>query len=278
MSSVRERLARHGLRANRKLGQNFLLDPALAARLAEQAGVGPSDAVIEIGTGLGVMTRALAVRARKVLSIEVDAGLVRALAAEDDLPAHVELRHGDALDADFAALARDLGRPVRVVGNLPYSISSPLLRRLLDARGELADWSVMVQREVGERLRGTPGTRDYGSLAVLHQLCVRIEKVRELRPGCFHPRPKVLSVFLRLHPRADSPLGPGELPWLERVVRAAFATRRKLLANALRKAELGVSRERIEAAFRELGLDRQVRAEALDPDTLLALARALESA
>jgi 16S rRNA (adenine1518-N6/adenine1519-N6)-dimethyltransferase len=274
--SVRAFLAKHGLAANRDLGQNFLVDESLALRLVTLAGVEAEDAVIEVGTGLGVMTRALAARARRVVTIEVDAGLVRALREEKSLPETVELRHADVLDLDLAELTATLGPSVRVVGNLPYSISSPLLRRLLDLRGALRGWSVMLQRELAERLVAEPGSRTYGSLTVLHRLTVKVERVMELKPGCFFPVPAVTSSFLRVTPRADAGLDKDDLLRVERVVRAAFGTRRKTLSNALRGG-LGedVDPARIEAALTEAGLDRGLRAERVEPARFMALARAL---
>jgi len=274
--AVRAFLARHGLAANRELGQNFLVDDALAARLVTLSGVEPEETVIEIGTGLGVMTRALAARARRVGSLEIDAGLVRALREEALLPANVELRHEDALDIDIGALAVSLGGPVRLVGNLPYSISSPLLRRLLDARDRLRGWSVMLQRELGARLVAEPGSRDYGSLTVLHRLTVRVERVMDLRPGCFFPAPRVLSSFLRLTPRDDATLDAAALARVERVVRAAFGARRKTLANALRGG-LGGNADpaRIRLALASAGLAPGLRAARVEPARFVALARAL---
>jgi 16S rRNA (adenine1518-N6/adenine1519-N6)-dimethyltransferase len=280
--AVRSLLARHGLRPNRELGQNFLVDEHLAARLVEQAGVAPGDCVIEIGAGLGVLTRALAARAARVIALEIDAGLVRALRAEGGLPANVELLHADALETDLAALARGAAGRVRLVANLPYAVSSPLLRRLLAARRALADWSVMLQREVADRIAAKPGGRDFGSLAVLHALTVRVERGMRLRPGCFFPAPKVESCVLRMTPRADSPLvvdaRGDELERVERVARAAFATRRKRLANALRTDAALVAGCDLEALLGRLGIDPDARAEVLPPETFLALSRALEAA
>jgi len=274
--AVRAFLARHGLAANRELGQNFLVDDALAARLVTLSGVEPEETVIEIGTGLGVMTRALAARGRRVVSFEIDAGLVRALREEALLPANVELRHEDALEVDIGALAVSLGGPVRLVGNLPYSISSPLLRRLLDARDRLRGWSVMLQRELGARLVAEPGSRDYGSLTVLHRLTVRVERVMDLRPGCFFPAPRVLSSFLRLTPREDATLDAVALAQVERVARAAFGARRKTLVNALRGG-LGDDADpaRIRLALASAGLEPGVRAERVEPARFVALAQAL---
>jgi len=276
VAEVRAALERHGLAARRDLGQNFLADPAVAERLVTHAGVGSGDLVIEIGPGLGLLTRALAARAARVVAIEIDAGLVRFLRAEGALPPNVELRHADALEVDLAALAREAKGPARVVANLPYAISSPLLRALLDAREALADWSVMLQREVAERVQAGPGSRDYGSLAVLHRLTVHASRGVDLSPHAFFPAPRVASRFFRLTPRDDAPLAAGELPQVERVARAAFGQRRKTLANALRGG-LGalVPASRIDAAIAGLGLDPRVRAEALEPEVFVALARAL---
>jgi len=277
VAEVRAVLERHGLAARRDLGQNFLVDPSVAERLVTHAGVEPGDLVIEIGPGLGLLTRALAARAARVVAIEVDAGLVRALREEGVLPPNVELQHADALTVDVAAIAREAGRPARVVANLPYAISSLLLRALLDARDVLVDWSVMLQREVALRVQAAPGTRDYGSLAVLHHLCVRASRGIDLAPHCFFPAPRVSSRFFRLTPRSDSPLAPGELERVERVARAAFGQRRKTLANALRGGLGGtLPTARIDAAIAGLGLDPRVRAEVLAPETFVALARAPE--
>jgi 16S rRNA (adenine1518-N6/adenine1519-N6)-dimethyltransferase len=274
--SVRSQLARRGLAAHRRLGQNFLVDPAIADQIAEQAGLEPGDAVIEIGPGLGVLTRALAARARQVAAIEIDAGLVRALVEEGGLPDRVEVIHADALEIDLDALARRLGPRVRVVANLPYSVSSPLLRRLLDLRERLRGWLVLLQREVALRLAAGPGSDDYGSLAVLHQLCARVERLRSLPPACFHPSPKVTSTLVRITPLDPAPLADDELPWIESVVRAAFGQRRKMLVNALRAGlDPSPDLEALHGILDRLGIDRRARAEALAPSQHLELARAL---
>ena len=272
-AEVRAILARHGLRAQRARGQNFLVDEALAARLVDLAGVEAGDGVLEIGTGLGVLTRALAARAARVVTLEVDAGIVRALRAEAALPANALLIHADALRADLAALLGGLGRPARVVANLPYSISAPVLRRLLDLRGQLADWSVMLQREVARRLVAPPGSRDYGSLGVLHGLVVRVEPVLELPPGCFYPVPRVRSSFLRIAPLTEPLVAPDELASVEAILRRAFGKRRKTLANALR--ELAPSS--LASALDAVGIDRRARAEQLPAERFVALARALHA-
>jgi 16S rRNA (adenine1518-N6/adenine1519-N6)-dimethyltransferase len=272
-AGVREILARHGLAPSRDRGQNFLVDERVAADLVERAGVAPDDSVIEVGTGLGILTRALAQRAREVLTIEVDGGLVRALRAEALLPANAELRHADALELDWPALVRERAA-TRVVANLPYAISAPLLRRLLDLRGLLRDWSVMIQRDVADRLLAEPGSRAYSSLSVLYRLCVALHRARDLAPGMFFPVPNVRSTFVRATPHGDARIAANELAGVEAVVRAAFGQRRKTLANALRGAGFPDPAGACAAA----GIDSRARAEALAPEALLALARALERA
>ncbi len=275
-AEVRAVLARHGLRAQRARGQNFLVDDALAGRLVELAGVESGDGILEVGTGLGVLTRALAARAARVVTLEVDAGIVRTLRSEDLLPRNVELVHVDVLRADLDALVAELGRPARVVANLPYSISAPVLRRLLDLRERLEDWSVMLQREMARRLLAAPGSRDYGSLAVLHRLTVRAESRLELPPGCFYPAPQVRSSFLRVTPLAQPLVAPGELAGVEGIVRRAFGMRRKMLANALR--ELAASPESLARMLDEVGIDRRARAEQVPAERFVALARRLREA
>lgn len=282
LGQTRELLERHGLRLSRELGQNFLVDASLAEELARRAGASEGDFVIEVGTGLGVLTRALASRVARVRTVEIDSGLVRALRAEALLPENVELVHADARELPWRAWIEEAaGRPVRVIANLPYSVATPLLRQLLDLRDGLADWSVMIQREVAERLVARTGERAYGSLTVLHRLAADVDTLAMLAPERFFPRPKVESSFVRVWPRAGSPLAEGELLRVERVARAAFTQRRKRVTNGLaRLAERSwpdddkpARRARLEAALGEAGIDPGLRPERIEPEAWLALAR-----
>jgi 16S rRNA (adenine1518-N6/adenine1519-N6)-dimethyltransferase len=277
-TQVRALLGRFGLAAQRQLGQNFLCDELLAGKLVRRAQVGPGDAVVEIGTGLGILTCALAARARRVVTVEVDAGIVRALCAEERLPASVELVHADALDLDLGAILEGLPAPRRVVANLPYAVATPLLRRLLDLAPLLESWSVMVQREVARRMSASPGSRDYGSLAVLHHLCVRVGPGLDVHPHCFYPVPRVVSTFVHVTPLPGAPTGPA-LAAIERIVRGAFVHRRKTLVNALRASGV-TSLDAVELARRlgTLGLPAKGRAEAVPPQLWPALVRALAGA
>jgi len=283
---LRDLLAGHGLHLSRDLGQNFLVDEELADELARRAGASPGDFVIEVGTGLGVLTRAIAARAARVRTVEIDSGLVRVLESEGLLPSNVELVHGDARRIDWAGWIAEAGGPVRVIANLPYSVATPLLRVFLDHRDRLADWSVMIQSEVAARMMAATGESDYGSLAVLHRLTADVDVVARLGPARFFPKPKVESAFVRVWPRATRLLGPGELERVEQVVRAAFGQRRKVVTNGLArlasrrfpglaKTEL---REALEAALRTAGIDPRLRPERIEPEAWLALARVLPTA
>jgi 16S rRNA (adenine1518-N6/adenine1519-N6)-dimethyltransferase len=276
-AAARDFLARHGLAASRELGQNFLCDEQQADKLVRLAEVQPDEGVLEIGTGLGILTRALARRARAVTSIEIDAGLVRALRAEGALPHAVRLVHADALAVDLAAELDGLGPRARIVANLPYSVATPLLRRFLDLAPRLAGWAVMLQREVAQRLAASVGSSDYGSFAVLHQVAAHVKIALALHPQCFYPAPRVVSSFALLRPRTDAALRPGELDAIERLVRAAFAHRRKTLVNSLRQAG-GFAPEPVLAWLAAEGLSERTRAEALAPERWRALSAALGGA
>ena len=287
-AELRRLLDRHGLHLSRDLGQNFLTDVELAEDLARRAGAERGDGVIEVGTGLGVLTRALAARAEHVRTVEIDAGLVRALEAESLLPGNVTLVHADAREVDFAAWASEAaaaGAPARVIANLPYSVATPLLRTLLDLRTSLEDWSVMIQTEVAQRLVAPTGDRAYASLTVLHRLAADVDVIAKVGPERFFPQPRVDSSFVRVWPRAKSPLQPGELEAVERLTRAAFAQRRKRITNSLGRVaertwptlERAAQREALEARLQSVGIDPGLRPERIEPEAWLALARAFDA-
>jgi len=281
LSRLRALLDEHGLRLSRELGQNFLIDAGLADELARKAGASAGDLIFEVGTGLGVLTRALAARADRVRTVEIDSGLVRVLRSESLLPDNVELIHADALEIDWRAWVDEATQPVRVIANLPYSVATPLLRRLLDLRDGLEDWSVMLQSEVAERLVADPGTKAYGSFTVLHRLVADVDTIAKVSPSHFFPRPKVQSSFVRIWPRATQDLGEGELVRVERLVRAAFSQRRKRVTNGLGRIaekkwpelDKGARREKLEALLGAVGIDPGLRPERIEPAAWLALSR-----
>lgn len=238
-----------------RLGQNFLADPNLLAAIVRDAELAPTDVVLEVGVGEGVLTVPLAAAAARVHSVEIDRGLEPGLAEVIALP-NVELHWGDAMKVDLGALAPP---PTAMVANLPYAVATPLLLRTIAELPTLGRWTVMVQREIADRLRAAPGSRTYGSPSVLIQLACEVELVRKVDPAVFKPRPRVDSAILALRRR-----GPGADEPTRQLVRAAFAHRRKSLARSLEHSRPG-SLEPARAALVELGFAADARAEALSP-------------
>jgi 16S rRNA (adenine1518-N6/adenine1519-N6)-dimethyltransferase len=234
--STRELLQRHGLRAKKSWGQNFLVDVRVQERIVAAASVGRDDVVVEIGAGLGALTRLLVAQAGQVIAIEHDAELATLLEQELDPCPGLQVERADALDFDFAAAARAAGRALVVVGNLPYQITSPLLFAITDAAagGRVIDRAVlMVQKEFAQRMLAGPGSKVYGRLSVMVQQQAEGAILFHVGPGAFHPRPAVTSTVLRLRPR-PTPLAPVRDPaQFARVVKQAFAGRRKMLRRGL---------------------------------------------
>ena len=284
VGTVREILERNGLRLSKDLGQNFLIDADFASELARRAGADAGVFVIEVGTGLGVLTRALASRCDRVRTVEIDSGLVRVLEGEELLPENVELVHADAREIDFRAWLDAVDGPCRVIANLPYSVATPLLRKFLDLRGQLEDWSMMLQKEVADRMVASCGDRAYGSLSVLHGLTTDVDVVASVSPTRFFPRPKVESSFVRVWPSAKYALAEGELERVESLARSAFSQRRKRVTNGLRRvaerqwpdSSQAEARSELEVVLRQVGIDPGLRPERIEPAAWLALARRLD--
>ena len=234
--STREILQRHGLRAKKSWGQNFLVDARVQERIVAAASVGRDDVVVEIGAGLGALTRLLVAQAGQVIAIEHDAELAALLEQELGPCPGLRIERADALDFDFAAAARAAGRALVVVGNLPYQITSPLLFAITDAAagGRVIDRAIfMVQKEFAQRMLAGPGSKVYGRLSVMAQQQAEGAILFHVGPGAFHPRPAVTSTVLRLRPR-PTPLAPVRDPaQFARVVKQAFAGRRKMLRRGL---------------------------------------------
>jgi 16S rRNA (adenine1518-N6/adenine1519-N6)-dimethyltransferase len=250
-----------------KLGQNFLADPNLLDAIVRDAGLEGEEVVLEVGGGEGALTRPLAEAARHVHVVELDGRLREPLEAVVAERPNVELHFGDAMSIDLAAFDPP---PVAMVSNLPYSVATPLLIRTIAELPGLERWTVMVQREIADRLRAAPGSRVYGAPSVIVQLACSVELVRPVDAAVFRPRPRVSSAVLRLERRAPAAGEP-----LAALVRAAFAHRRKTLARSVGLAGIGPGRERVAAALEELGLGAGSRAEALSAEEFRALSEAL---
>jgi 16S rRNA (adenine1518-N6/adenine1519-N6)-dimethyltransferase len=248
-----------------RLGQNFLADPNLLDAIVRDAELSPGDVVLEVGAGEGVLSERLAAAAAHLHTVEIDRGLEPALAPIAALPS-VDLHWGDAMKLDLAALKPP---PTAMVANLPYSVATPLLLRTIEELPLLRSWTVMVQREIADRLRAAPGSRTYGSPSAVAQLACEVELLRAVDPAVFKPRPRVDSAILRLRRT-----GPGADAETRALIRAAFAHRRKSLARSLEHARPG-SLAPARAALAELGLPEDARAEALSPGQFAALSAKL---
>ena len=256
-----------------KLGQNFLVDEQAAQRIVAALGEIAGRTVIEIGPGRGAITESLAARAGRVLAVELDHELATGLRAHFD-PARVEVVEQDVLRFDFAATAAQADERLRVAGNLPYAITSPILLKLAASHASLDLAVLMVQREVAERVTAEPGTRDYGLLSVTMQMYGPVEQLFTLPPSAFSPPPKVHSTVFRWRfaPRFAE-LGVDESGFL-RFLRQIFAQKRKTLANNLRAA--GVAPDAAAVALHAAEIDSRARAEAVPVEALAALWRQLE--
>jgi 16S rRNA (adenine1518-N6/adenine1519-N6)-dimethyltransferase len=263
-----------GLRMKRSFGQSFLLDDDVLSRIAARAARNTSGTIIEIGAGLGTLTEHLADRARRVLAIEKDRDLVPLVRERLARRSNVTIVEGDALDLRYADLAGSPGETVRpaIAGNLPYSITSPLLLHLLGQRAEIGPATVMVQREVAERLAAEPGGKEYGSLTVLFRLHAEVERLFDVGPECFHPAPKVHSSVVRIDWLEALRVSVGDRAHFERVVRAAFSKRRKTLRNALSSR---FERADVDRAGRAAEIDLGRRAETLTLPEFSRLAASL---
>lgn len=248
-----------------RLGQNFLADPNLLDAIVRDAGLVPEDVVLEVGAGEGVLTVRLAEAAAHVHVVEIDRGLEAGLEPIASRP-DVDLHWGDAMKLDFAALSP---APTAVVANLPYSVATPVILRTIEQLPSVREWTVMVQREIADRLRAAPGSRTYGSPSVVAQIACEVELVRKVDPAVFRPRPRVDSAILRLRRT-----GPGADAATRDLVRAAFAHRRKSLARSLEHGRPGAMAA-ARAALAELGLPENARAETLSAEDFVALSAKL---
>jgi 16S rRNA (adenine1518-N6/adenine1519-N6)-dimethyltransferase len=271
-------LARYGLRAKKSWGQNFLHDRRVHERIVAAAAAGPDDVVIEIGAGLGTLTAALARAApppRRVIAVEREPDMLRVLEAELAGEARVAVVARDAAAMDFRAETAAAGRPIIVVGNLPYQIATPLTLAIVEAgAAAVARAVVMVQREFAQRMVAPPGGRTYGRLSVTVQQHAEARLLFHVPPGAFHPAPEVTSSVVSLVPRS-APLAPArDMALFSEVVKQAFATRRKMLRRALEPA-FGAAAAA--AALESAGLDPTLRAERLSVADFARLADALEA-
>ena len=250
----------------KKFGQNFLIDTHVLDKIIRAAEIGKDDCVLEIGPGIGTMTQYLACAAKKVIAVEIDRALIPIL--EDTLDGYdnVKIINEDVLKVDIGKLAEkeNGGKPLKVVANLPYYITTPIIMGLFENHVPLKSITVMVQKEVADRMQTGPGSKDYGALSLAVQYYAKPYIVANVPPNCFMPRPKVGSAVIRLERYEEPPVSVENERLMFRIIRASFNQRRKTLANGLKNsAELDFTKEEIEESIDRLGKGASVRGEAL---------------
>ena len=267
-------LQKYNFHFQKKSGQNFLIDTHVLERIIAEAGVTKDDFVVEIGPGIGTMTQYLCESAGAVAAVEIDKNLIPIL--HDTLSEYdnVDIINQDILKVDIAALAEEKngGKPIKVVANLPYYITTPIIMGLFESHVPIESITVMVQKEVADRMQCGPGTKDYGALSLAVQYYAKPEIVANVPPNCFMPRPSVGSAVIRLTKHEKPPVEVADEKLMFRLIRASFNQRRKTLVNGLKNAsDLSFSKEQIEAAIEAIGQPLTIRGEALTLEQFAAL-------
>ena len=278
-----EVLQKYHFNFQKKFGQNFLINTSILEEIIDAAEITREDFVLEIGPGIGTMTQYLCEAAREVVAVEIDTNLIPILG--DTLSAYdnVEVMNADILKVDIAKLAdeRNGGKPIKVVANLPYYITTPIIMGLFESHVPIDSITIMVQKEVADRMQEGPGSKEYGALSLAVQYYAKPEIVVNVPPSCFMPQPKVGSAVIRLTRHEKPPVDVDNEKLMFQVIRAAFNQRRKTLSNAVKNfsgftnKEHGISREQIEGALTNVGFDVRVRGEALTLAEFAAVTDAL---
>lgn len=272
-------LNRYGFSFQKKFGQNFLIDENVVEKIVRDAGVTKDDFVLEIGPGIGTMTQILCENAREVVAVEIDDKLIPIL-TEDTLSWYdnVTVIHEDILKLDIVKLAneRNGGKPIKVVANLPYYITTPIIMGLFESHVPLDSITIMVQKEVADRMQVVPGTKDYGALSLAVQYYAKPQIILNVPASCFMPRPNVDSAVIQLTRYEKPPVEVKDEHLMFRLIRASFNQRRKTMTNSVGNSpELSVSKEQMAAALEKCGLSATVRGEALTLAQFAELANVL---
>ncbi len=270
--STKDIVKKYGFRFTKSLGQNFLIDDGVLMDIVEGAEVNSEDFVIEIGPGVGTLTRELLKRAKRVCSIELDSDLIPILREELKDFDNFEIVHKDALKVDFGELIGE-EKSVKVVANLPYYVTTPIIAKLLNEGYKFKSLTIMIQKEVGERMASKPNTKDYGALSILVQYYCDIKIIRKVSPGSFIPQPKVDSIVVKLDKLSQPRVEVKDEKLYFRICREAFNARRKTLWNAMKNLKL--NSDTIEAAFNKAGIDSKRRGETLSLQEFADLTNAI---
>ncbi len=279
LQNTRAVLQKHDFHIQKKYGQNFLVDTSVLERIVEKADIGKEDCVLEIGPGIGTLTQYLAENARKVIAVEIDKELIPVL--EETLSGYenVIIINKDILKVDMEELAKEYnaGRPMKVVANLPYYITTPIIMSLFEKKVPLDSITIMVQREVAQRMCVGPGTKDYGALSLAVQYYAKAEIVANVPPNCFIPRPKVGSCVIRLTKYKEPPVEAADAAFMFSLIRAVFNQRRKTLVNSLAgAANLHIKKEDILKVLEKMGESSTVRGETFNLQQFADLSNSLK--
>lgn len=272
-----EVLQKYNFAFQKRFGQNFLIDTHVLEKIIASANITKDDFVLEIGPGIGTMTQYLAEAAREVAAVEIDNTLIPILADTLKDWDNVTVINNDVLKVDLRQLAieKNGGRPIKVVANLPYYITTPIIMGLFENKVPIDSITIMVQKEVADRMQVGPGTKDYGALSLAVQYYAKPQIVANVPPNCFMPRPKVGSAVIRLEKYEQPPVQVKDEKLMFRIIRASFNQRRKTLVNGLKNSqELSFTKEEIEKALTGCGLSLNVRGEALTLEQFAELANA----
>jgi 16S rRNA (adenine1518-N6/adenine1519-N6)-dimethyltransferase len=265
MTSPRAQLTAWNIQARKQLGQNFLNDPNVARAIVNKAGLGGDDVVLEIGPGLGAITAPAAKAARRVIAVDKDGRIIGLLRAELMAAGieNVEIREADILRVDLESVSREAGRPLVVLGNLPYNISSQVIVQLIHARSRIDRAVLMLQKEMAQRICAGPGSKDYGRLSVMLGYCAEPQVLMQVRAALFFPSPKVDSTVVGIRFAGPPPFPAEDEVLLFRVIKAAFGKRRKTLRNALSQSDLDLVPGTCERLLTDARIDPMRRAESL---------------
>jgi 16S rRNA (adenine1518-N6/adenine1519-N6)-dimethyltransferase len=265
MTSPKEIIRRYEIKPRKNLGQSFLVDQGIIRQIADTAQVTKNDIIVEIGAGIGVLTEALAQNAAKLIAVEVDNKLVGVLKDKLLKYNNVEIYSGDILKFDFETITRSEQQKIKVIGNIPYNISSPVLFRLLSFRKVIDSFVIMLQKEVVQRLIAVPGGKDYGVSSVILQMFAMVEKILDVPAGCFYPVPQVESSVMKGFFLENPVVELADEDFFIKLVRDAFAQRRKMLINNLKKSKLleEFSESFLKESLEMAGIDGRRRSETL---------------
>jgi 16S rRNA (adenine1518-N6/adenine1519-N6)-dimethyltransferase len=276
MASIKKELTKYGLIPKKGWGQHFLIDRNILNKVVRTAQVRKEDVVLEVGPGLGEMTIALARQAKRVIAIEIDPKLVEILKKKMAPYPNVEVIKRDILKVDFYHFLYQEGQQIKVVANLPYQISTPLLSRFIESRNVFFTLTLMLQKEVAERMVALPGEKEYGPLSIFVQMVSDLSISFFIKPSAFFPPPKVDSAVVHMVWKEKSMIELGDEEWFKRVVRGCFSYRRKTLINALKHSGLSLPRDIVERMER-IGIDPQRRPETLKLQEFAHLTEALNT-